>query len=489
MPLQLLKRLREHAAARANDIAICEIGSGGRRVTFGQLLSMVARFARDVEAAVAPGGVVAICLPNRVECTVAFLGTLRAGRTGFLINPHVSDHELARAVDVAEAQALVVVPESDRLLDCPGLERLNVSCEVGVGGAPGPDRADDPALRPGLMLLSSGTTGDPKIVMRGGAAIDAVARNIAEATGMSAGDRVLGLVPLCHSYGVEHGILAPAYAGCTVHLCQGFDIKAVIQELLHADITVFPGVPSAFEMIASVGDPAGAFPSLRCAYSAGALLPLTVFESCRRRWGLRVGQLYGSSEVGSVTFNDPMDPAHDPQSVGRPMSGVSAVVVDPAQRNLTAPLPPGVEGELAIRAPSMLHGYAGQSESPLHDGYFLTGDLARIDTRGAITITGRTRLLIDVGALKVNPLEVEGVLSQCDGVRECVVLAVPVSDTVSRVRALVVPEDLAAPPTPEAVRRFARSRLSVHKVPRVIDVVDALPKSPTGKVLRRQVAS
>jgi len=491
MPLQLLKRLQQQAATRADKPAIREIGAEGRSATFAQLAAMVASFAESVASVVSPCGVVLICLPNRIECTAAFLGTLEAGRTGFLVNPNVSDYELLRAVETARAEAVAVARGVAREIDGWSLRRLVVpDVPDQLAGSlllqnVGRSESDSGAL----MLLSSGTTGDPKIVVRDGPSIDAVASNTTEAIRLTPDDRVLGLVPLCHSYGVEHGILAPTYAGCCVHLCQGFDTRTVLDQLARGGITVFPGVPSAFEMLATLGDGTGVFPDLRCAYSAGSTLPMSVVDACRKNWGVRVGQLYGSSEVGSITFNDPNQPDHDPMSVGLPMSGVVAVTVDPTTRDVTSPLPPGVEGELAIHAPSMLSGYVGQTESPLVDGYFFTGDLARLDVRGAITITGRIKLLIDVGALKVNPLEVEEVLAQCPGVGECVVVPVPISDTVSRIRAVIVPEDVADPPSAETLRRFARARLSAHKVPRVVDIVDALPKSPTGKVLRRQIAS
>jgi len=254
-------------------------------------------------------------------------------------------------------------------------------------------------------------------------------------------------------------------------------------------VTILPGVPSLFEFLADRGDGRAAFPALRCAYSAGGRLPASVFEACCERLQLRVGQLYGSSEVGSVTFNDPHAPNHDPRSVGFCMEGVSVRIVDPTTQRLDAPLAPGIEGELAVRAPSMLKAYVGERDVPTRDDYFLTGDLARVDARGSLTITGRTRLLIDVGAFKVNPLEVEAMIEQHAGVRACLVLSAPVTDTISRVRALVVPHDLNNPPSSDSIRRFLRSRLSPHKIPRAIEMVASLPTSPTGKVLRRNVAS
>ena len=491
MTLEVLTQLHDSAQTRGADVAIREVtgaGGAGRAASFGQLSAMAASFAAQVTATVPAGGVVIVCLPNQIECTGAFLGSLWARTVGFLINPSASDHELRAAVRASKATAIVAPPDKKQSLDDLGITQLRLPelSDVSEGALLRPPQDNTGS---GLMLLSSGTTGDPKIVMRDGASLDAVARNVARVTGLTSNDRVLSMIPLCHSYGVEHGILAPTYAGCAVHLCRGFDTRIVIDQLTAGSVTVLPGVPSIFEMLARWGDGSVTFPRLRCAYSAGSQLPMSVFDACHRKLQLRVGQLYGSSEVGSVTFNNPHAAGHDPMSVGLPMPGVVATIVDPKTQRLDRPLPPGVEGELAIHAPSMLHGYVGQCESPVQDGYFLTGDLARLDACGALTITGRIKLLIDVGALKVNPLEVESVLAQHEGVQDCVVVAAPVTDTISRVRAIVVATESARPPSAESLRQFARARLSAHKVPRVIEFAKALPKSPTGKILRRQIAS
>lgn len=145
------------------------------------------------------------------------------------------------------------------------------------------------------------------------------------------------------------------------------------------------------------------------------------------------------------------------------------------------------EGQLAVRSPSMLSEYLDE-DLPLVDGHFLTGDLARIDAEGRVWISGRLRLLIDVGAFKVNPLEVEQVLSTHPDVGECVVVPLSASETVQRLRAVVVLKDERRSASPAQLRQYLRERLSPIKVPRIVDVVASLPKSATGKILRSQVA-
>ena len=145
------------------------------------------------------------------------------------------------------------------------------------------------------------------------------------------------------------------------------------------------------------------------------------------------------------------------------------------------------DGEVQIMAPSMFSGYVDERIDLSDGGFFPTGDLGRITERGDLVITGRSKLLIDVGGLKVNPLEVEEILSQHPGVAECVVVPIRLSETISRLKAVITAHDPSDPPNADAVRGFARERLAGYKVPRVIEFRESIPKSPTGKVLRQML--
>ncbi len=197
----------------------------------------------------------------------------------------------------------------------------------------GGDATIDRGIMSDLLLQSSGTTGEPKILRRSGESLNAVAPAMVEAIGFRPDDRVLMTVPLTHSYGLEHGLLAPVWAGSAVHLSGLMQISAILPELRNA--TILPGVPSTFEMLAASSEIVAA-PKMRMAYSAGGPLPRSVFDAFGARLGVRVCQLYGASEIGSVTFNGPADP-FDPASVGRAMRGVSIRVLEGS-------------GEIAIRA-------------------------------------------------------------------------------------------------------------------------------------------
>ena len=144
--------------------------------------------------------------------------------------------------------------------------------------------------------------------------------------------------------------------------------------------------------------------------------------------------------------------------------------------------------QLFVRAPSMMSGYVGgadDDDSPLTaDGFFPTGDLATIDERGNLTITGRIKFLIDVGGLKVNPMEVEQAIAEHPAVAACVVVPLRLSETVFRLKAIVTPLNPASPPTDDELRVFAKERLSPHKIPRAFEIRATLPRSATGKILR-----
>lgn len=486
MALRLIEKLREHAGRRPSAIALRAAGNPQvEPVTWSGLARQVESVAACLAQQLPAGAVVLLCLPNRPENVAAFLGVLAAGRTLFPIPVDSAPPELASVARRSLAAGAIVSPETAPLLSNLFCESVEVP-ELGAGtrllAAPQWDAA---AVNtgPALLLQSSGTTGRPKIVRRDGPSLDAVSANMVEACGFTSEDHVLAAVPLSHSYGLEHGILAPIWAGSCVHVADGFDLSVVLAELREGGVTLLPGVPFMFEMLCRAdGDD---FPNLRRAYSAGGPLPRQTYDAFNQRFGLRLGQLYGATEVGSVTFSDPGSPDFDPASVGKPMRDVSIRILDLNPPHALMPI--GEEGQVAIAAPSMLSGYADGEPAPLADGHFLTGDIGKLDEHAALTITGRLKLLIDVGGRKVNPAEVESVLLQHPDVGLCAVVPMRVSPTVSRVKAVVTPARPDIEISVQDLRQFARDRLSAYKVPRMIEVRSSLPTSPVGKVLRHLV--
>lgn len=487
MGLALFSELQRHAHQRGGEDAVRVIGplaDAHPPMTWRGLAQRTQAVAARLDRDLPPDTVVMLASPNRPAVLPAFLGVLASGRTVFPIDPSLTGHEVRAMIQKTHA-AVIIADDSLR----PNLEGINIPV-MGLAGLTEDvhepsassdfiDRGEDAWL----LLQSSGTTGGPKIVRRSGPSLDAVARNVADAVGLRADDRVVASVPLSHSYGIENSLLAPLVAGATTlhHVAEahqpgrGFDPTLAVT----SGATVLPGVPAMFEMIDRLGAGRG---RIRLAYSAGASLPIELADRLQQRDGLRLGQLYGSTEIGSVTFG------HDPLSVGRPMRGVDLLILDPDLPDPTNPLPRGTAGHVAVRAPSMFAGYLGPASlttDSLVDGYFLTGDLGRLDNDQCLHITGRLKLLIDIGGVKVNPLEVEQVIASHPDVAECVVVPDPVSPTINRVKAVLTAA--SGHVDQAALRTFLRERLAAHKVPRTFEIRTELPKSPTGKILRRQL--
>lgn len=483
MILHVLERLEVHAQCRGDQPAFAQVTplcAGSISLTYQQLHTAAIATARKLRRVMQPGDVVLLCAYNRPEFVVGYLGALAANLTVFPLYPSISDTEMREAAVRSNAKAFLGLADRFAAVDDLELELLNV-LEISPSDHVAPEVVEcDQAA---MLLQSSGTTGSPKIVRRVGESLDAVAANVAQTLGLSRDDHVLAAIPLCHSYGVEHGLLGPVLAGCTVHLCDTFDTRLIVPQLEERNITVYPGTPFMFEMLAAAMDVHSA-PSLRLAFSAGAPLPESVVDAFHAKTGLHIGQLYGSTEVGSVTFSHPCDSSKNPRCVGKAMNGVDIRIVDVDAPNIASPLPRGRDGHVAIAAPSMLKNYVDDPMPVLNEGYFMTGDLGRLDSAGNLTITGRVKLQIDIGGLKVNPLEIERVLMSHPGVGECVVVPAAVTATLDRLCAIITARDPSSPPNLDDLRAFARQRLSRHKIPRIFEIRSSLPRTSSGKVIR-----
>jgi acyl-CoA synthetase (AMP-forming)/AMP-acid ligase II len=460
--IELLDRLWRWETDRGRGIAYVgpmtmTDGGNTEHLTWSTLAQRVRNLARELKQRIPEKTVVLVSLENALDFPIAFLAVLASGRSVFPVNPDLAPPERREAIERSGAAATI---EQDLKI-----ESLPTS-------PPPIDQAS-------LLLSSTGTTGRPKIVLRPANSVDAVSRNMVEAIGFTANDRVLATVPLCHSYGLEHGLLAPVWAGSQVQLCRGLDMAVMIDRLTRGGISIWPGVPAMFEMIANTESRPG--PELKAAYSAGGAFPRVLWERVAQLTGIRVGQVYGATEIGSITYGNPREASFDPATVGRPMNGVEIQLLE---------IPGAGESghQIAARATSMMSGYVGEPATITPDGFFPTGDLGCVDNAGNIRLTGRLKLLIDVGGLKVSPMEVEAVLCEHPSVAECIVLPLPLSPTVNRLRAIVTPRGQRTTIDVEELREFARKRLSPHKVPRVFEVRTSLPKSQTGKVLRHLVA-
>lgn len=480
----MIQQLERHARNRPDDAALMDrLADGPRRISWSMLLAGSASLAHRVSSCVPPGGVVLLICGNQAEFFPAYLGTLLADRVIFPLSPGLTAHELSLVI--ALAKPAMAIGGRRHLTRIPqGVSPMIAVEDLRWDDSTHVSRMLDTHHGDGAMwLMSSGTTGQPKIVIRSAAAVDAVGENCIHSVGYTPEDVLLTVTPLCHSYTIDHAMTASIISGAAVRITEGFDPAQVLGELSAGHVTQMPGIPFLYEAILALGDGVelNSKRRIKCLLSAGSPLPASVYEPFERRFGMKLGQIYGSTEFASVTFNDPRRPDFDPASVGLPMRGVSIRV-----HHGDAPVDYG-EGEIVIASPSMFDGYVGQTDSPLQNGYLPSGDLGRVDARGRLFVTGRLNILIDVRGMKVNPLEVEAVLKAHPAIAEAVVVPVEVTATGNRIRAIVTRRAGETLDEMEVIA-FARRHLSSYKVPRSIEVRQSLPRTSTGKVLRGALA-
>jgi long-chain acyl-CoA synthetase len=338
---------------------------------------------------------------------------------------------------------------------------------------------------PLVYQFSSGSTGRPKRVARTHAQCMGEAAYY-PAIGIGPEDRIFCAIPLFHTYGMGCCMFAAASTGAAHVILEDpnpflLRRQRALELLEQERATIFPGVPFNFRLMAEA--PASAdLSSLRLCFSAGTALPRPFFDAFLDKFDVPVRQLYGCTEAGTLTANLDADPVASFETVGGPVDGVELRIEDDDGE----PVPVGSEGEVAVRSPGLTSGYSDMPElnsQVFREGFFVTGDLGRLDDDGRLTITGRKKLLIEVGGYKVDPIEVEDVVGAHPKVGEAVVVGVEGKvEGEELVKAVVVPSDEV---DEDELKAFCQERLANFKVPQLVEFREEIPKSPLGKILRK----
>jgi acyl-CoA synthetase (AMP-forming)/AMP-acid ligase II len=339
-----------------------------------------------------------------------------------------------------------------------------------------------PELPPVPLHPTSGTTGKPKIAVRPGHAAIAEARNYQEAMEIDRYDTILCFVPMSHAYGFGTSVMLPLVSGASVVCMRRFNPRAVERALREHSITTLPAVPAMLDLLL-LGAGAGADYFPRRVLSAGAPLPERTALAFREKTGQTVSPLYGTTETGGITV---AVGGHAPSTgtcVGPPMRAVAAAV-HPLTEG--AGIKSGV-GRVCVKSPSMMAGYlarGGIDDSPIVEGWFETGDLGFLDDEGRIHLVGREKEVINVFGMKVVPSEVEEVIAAFPQIADVKVYA-----GVHRTGSQIVKAAVAAPGTLDmaALKRHCTAHLAPYKRPEVIIRLEALPRSPTGKIIQDQL--
>ncbi len=332
-----------------------------------------------------------------------------------------------------------------------------------------------------LLKLTSGTTGEPRAVALSASALRAGIAQIASTMGITGRDRNLAAIPLAHSYGFDNVVLALAVLGTPAILVRDLTPRHLLRTARRTRATVLPTVPFLLDVLARSAAAAGSLGAdLRLVITAGAPLPRATREAFAARFGVRPHTFYGATECGGIAFDREATQETPEGCVGTPLDGVTIVLRD-AQDGV---------GRVEVRSASVATGYLppaalGPSDAAtLGEGAFLTPDLGRLDERGRLHLLGRASEVINVGGRKVFPAEVERVIRAVSGVRDVVVLGEARSAVAEALRAVVVADPGVGR---DAVIAACEAHLARYKVPRIVELRDALPRTARGKLDRRRL--
>ncbi len=456
-----------------------------------------ARAADFRERGVGTGDAVALMLPNGPDFVASFFAATSLGTIAVPLNPGFTTDEVTSALEgcavpvfvAGEAQAPVATAFAERRGGGVGVLVSDLDLPAKRRDAP-PSQTPVSADADALYGFSSGTTGAAKRLARTQANLVHEAENFTATVGMQPDDVILGVAPFFHAHGLGNAVLASAASGAALAIEERFEPRAALERTRQLGVTVFPGVPFMFRLMARVGGPAD-LEALRLGFTAGAPLTREIFEACDKCFGRPIRQLYGCSEAGSVTINLDDDAAGTAESVGRPVRNVELDVVD----EHGAPCPTGDVGEIVFASPALTRGYQGREEltrEAFRDGRFHTGDLGRLDDAGRLTITGRLKLFVSTPGGKVDPGEVERCIVSHPDVEEAVVVAVPARGGAETVKAVLVTRgrrldgDGAVELRREIVR-LCGEKLAQYKIPRVLEFREEIPRSATGKIVRAKL--
>jgi len=443
---------------------------------------------------ISTGHRVGLMLPNSGTFVASFFAIARVGGVIAPLNTRYRKQELSYYIKNTSASAIVVAPDAvvrarealAQIEHPPSLVEVSPDGSFQTLQEAEADAApilggEDPPL---LYQYTSGSTGDPKRVIRTHGKLLYELERLAKVLDLGESDRFLGAAPFSHVNGLVRTMMTSMFVGGTLYPVPEFKRREVLNLITQEQITYFGGVPYMYVILAATPLRGTVdLSSIRTAFSSSA----PFFPDDNRRfadkYGFFVRQLYGSTETGTISVNTDPNLEECLDSVGPPLEGIRIEILDDEGK----PLPAGQQGEIAISSPFAITAYYNNPEANakgFRDGFYLSGDLGFKDARGYLTLTGRKKFLINRGGYEVNPLEVEQAVKSYPKVQEVAVLGAPTSHGDQAIRCVIVAN---APCTEEEIIEHCQSRIADYKIPSLIEFVQELPKSQTGKILRHKI--
>jgi long-chain acyl-CoA synthetase len=475
--------------------------------------------AEEMAASLAAHGVVkgdriALMLPNCPQYVISFFATVRLGAIVTQLNPMYVEREIEHILEDSGAQVIVVhsegyprvkaIMEQTRLKSVivvdlrgepEGLDEGQHSFDdfVEMDADPAPEIEIDPAGDVTVLQYTGGTTGLSKGAMLTHFNLVANTQQgldlfVDDPEALSNNQKILGVLPFFHCYGLSCVMLFGIRQGLNQLLLPRFDVREVMELVKNERPVAFSGVPTMYMALVSSGVDLKeyGFDEVRTYSSGGASLPVNLLHAFEEKTGRSIFEGYGLSETSPVTHFNPTFAGRGREgSIGVPIPSTDARIVD--VETGAQELPVGEPGELLIRGPQVMKGYWNMPEETTHalrDGWFYTGDIARMDEDGYFYIVDRKKDMISASGYNVYPREIEEVLFEHEGVAEAVAIGVPDEYRGASVKAFVVrrPGNKVAE---EEILAFCEEHLAPYKKPKAIEFREELPKSTVGKLLRR----
>lgn len=518
-----LSSLLEGSAAAHPDRTAVVLGDN--RLTYAQVDAAASQVANLLVArGIEPGDKVALSCPNLPYFPIVYYGILKAGATVVPLNVLLKGREVAYHLDDSDARAYFCFQGTP---DLPvgaeghaGFEQTDScehffvitadpSAESPIEGTTtlGQALADQPIAfesrevdddDTAVILYTSGTTGQPKgaELMHRNMISNALASDQLFGADADTPDTLLCVLPLFHSFGQTVIMNAGFAFGGTVVLLPRFEAGPALALMDSEDVTFFAGVPTMYWGLLGALDDSGVdvtklANTLRVAAAGGSALPVEVHKEFERRFGVTILEGYGLSETSPVaSFSVWGEPARV-GSIGKPIPGVEMKLINP-EPGVREDLDDGedVVGEIAIKGPNIMKGYYGRPDATAEaivDGWFRSGDLGRKDADGWFYIVDRSKDMIIRGGYNVYPREIEEVLLTHPDVSLAAVIGVPHESHGEEIKAVVIRTD-GATVTEDELVAWGKEQMAGYKYPRVVEFVDALPMTATGKILKRELS-
>ncbi|OIW06344.1 hypothetical protein TanjilG_14989 [Lupinus angustifolius] len=467
--------------------------------------------ARLVSAGIKPGDVIALTFPNTVEFVIMFLAVIRARATAAPLNAAYTAEEFDFYLSDSESKLLITSEEGNKPAQTAALKlniqnvtvsltqtdskqhKLNLNLnqtESDPNSNSTTELTNDPS-DVALFLHTSGTTSRPKGVPLTQHNLASSVRNIESVYRLTESDSTVIVLPLFHVHGLIAGLLSSLGAGAAVTLPAAgrFSASTFWKDIVNYNATWYTAVPTIHQIILDrhQSNPEPVYPKLRFIRSCSASLAPAILSRLEETFGAPVLEAYAMTEASHLMSSNPLpeDGVHKAGSVGKPV-GQEMATLDETGRVLET----GVNGEVCIRGENVTKGYKNNPEAntaAFQFGWFHTGDLGYFDSDGYLHLVGRIKELINRGGEKISPIEVDAVLLSHPDIAQAVAFGVPDAKYGEEINCAIIPRE-GSNIDEEEVLRFSKKNLASFKVPKKVYITDSLPKTATGKILRRLVA-